>query len=195
MFDPAAHIGVVVLACRRLWRWFRDPARPLDTPHLDDLSQEAMLQLVRVAGEYDPARGAPSTFAWTVARRAALSCIRRELWYNGRPEDDFAAPDDDFTPRPRVELTDPAPPPDEQAAAAEIGRLTDALAGALLADPVGVKERSLDIVRRRVGLGYEAHTLREVGRVYGLTQGSIRRITEGVYHKLRKKYLPPPVVR
>jgi RNA polymerase sigma-70 factor (ECF subfamily) len=44
----------------------------------EDLVQETFVRLWRSADRYDPARGAPSTFIFTIARRLAIDLWRRQ---------------------------------------------------------------------------------------------------------------------
>jgi RNA polymerase sigma-70 factor (ECF subfamily) len=69
----------------------------LDHDEADDAVQATLIDLVRVAGRYDPARGKATTFCFVILRRRAIDLLRR------RPP---AVPLEEF-----VELAAPAPDP------------------------------------------------------------------------------------
>jgi len=81
----------------------------------EELAQEAMLTVWRKAASFDPARAAPSTWIFAIARNLRIDRLRHER----RPEID---PDD-----PDL-IVDPAPPADE---ALESGRREQRLREAL----------------------------------------------------------------
>jgi RNA polymerase sigma-70 factor (ECF subfamily) len=60
----------------------------------EELVQETFLRVWRTASRYDPERGSPSTFIFTIARRLAIDLWRRPSSRPGEPEAE-APPDDD----------------------------------------------------------------------------------------------------
>jgi RNA polymerase sigma-70 factor (ECF subfamily) len=60
----------------------------------EELVQETFLRVWRTADRYDPERGAPATFIFTIARRLAIDLWRRPSSRTGEPEAE-PPPDDD----------------------------------------------------------------------------------------------------
>lgn len=82
----------------------------------DDVVQDVMLTVWRLASRYDPSRATVSTWVFTIARNRRIDQVRRER----RPEVD---PDD-------VELIDPADSAEQQVSAVQDeARIRSAMAG------------------------------------------------------------------
>jgi len=91
--DRAAFAGLFHWFAPRVKRYMQRLGA--DPELAEDLAQETLVQIWRKAGQYDPAKAAPSAWVFTVARNLRIDRIRRQRLFE-------------------VELTDEADAEDEQ---------------------------------------------------------------------------------
>ncbi len=53
----------------------------------EELTQDVMLAIWHRAGQFDPARAAPTTWVFTIARNLRIDRLRRERWVEPDPDD------------------------------------------------------------------------------------------------------------
>jgi len=131
----------------------RDPA------HSDEVTQEAFVELWRLAPRYDASRGSVRSWAATVAHRRAIDRVRSEQAARARTERDAQK-------RP-VESPDVA---DQVVASIEATRVRKAV------------ERLTEMQREAVELAYfGGHTYREVAVLLNVPEGTVKtRIRDGM---------------
>ena len=131
----------------------RDPA------HSDEVTQEAFVELWRLAPRYDASRGSVRSWATTLAHRRAIDRVRSEQAARDRTERDAQK-------RP-VESPDVA---DQVVASIEATRVRKAV------------ERLTEMQREAVELAYfGGHTYREVAVLLNVPEGTVKtRIRDGM---------------
>jgi RNA polymerase sigma-70 factor (ECF subfamily) len=134
----------------------------------EELTQEVMLRVWRKAATYDPARAAPATWIFTIARNARTDSLRR----TGRPEPD---PED-----PVWVPSSPEMPDDEAARRDEETRIRAALDDL----PAG----QLEVLERAYMQG---QTLSEVSDALGIPLGTVKSRVRLAMERLRL-VLPKP---
>lgn len=131
----------------------RDPA------HSDEVTQEAFVELWRLAPRYDASRGSVRSWATTLAHRRAIDRVRSEQAARDRSEHDAQ--------KRSVESPDVA---DQVVATIEASRVRKAL------------ERLTEMQRHAVELAYfGGHTYREVAVLLNVPEGTVKtRIRDGM---------------
>ena len=135
--------------------------RRVESAVADELTQEVMLTVWRRAEQFDPARGAASTWIFTVARNCLVDMIRREK-------------------RMQAELSDPCAPPDmalpeeemlERAAHRQVHRALEQLPGP-----------QREVLRRSY---FSGQTLQEIAEHEQVPLGTVKTRVRLALEKLR----------
>lgn len=75
----------------------------LDDAGADELAQEVMIAIWQKAGQYDPAKAAPSTWIFTIVRNKRIDALRKIKGYHFDIDDAFDLEDDGEAPDARAD--------------------------------------------------------------------------------------------
>lgn len=136
----------------------------------EEALQDCLLKVWRKSETYDPVKGSPSTWLFTIARHRALDLLRQK-----RPEDSLTVTDDEDGSSTTMDVVDEDENPEARAIEGEgMGRLERCMKGLL------------DTERRSVMLAYyEGYTHPELASAMSAPLGTVKSWVRRGLSKLR----------